>query len=152
MGRPVLELEFSVDRPVAQVGVRLSDLFPDGAAQRASYAVFNLNHLAGHDKPQQLEPGRRYRARIQLNALGHRFLAGHRLRLAVSTAYWPLIWPTPERVTLTVHTGRHAARVAGAHAHRASMAPNPFAAPESAPRRRSARWRTATSSARSIMT
>ena len=93
LGVPVLELAFSVDRPVAQVGVRLNAVSPDGAAQRASYAVFNLNHFAGHDKPQRLEPGRRYRAPIPLNALGHRFLAGHRLRLAVSTAYWPLIWP-----------------------------------------------------------
>jgi putative CocE/NonD family hydrolase len=132
LGSPVLELAFSVDRPVAQVAVRLSDLFPDGAAQRASYAVFNLNHLAGHDKPQRLEPGTRYRARISLNALGHWFAAGHRLHLAISTAYWPLIWPAPERVTLTVHaadtrlelpvrTGQGAGGVA------------PFAAPESAP-------------------
>jgi hypothetical protein len=132
LGDPVLELEFSVDQPVAQLGVRLVDLFPDGAAQRASYAVFNLNHLAGHDKPQRLEPGKRYRARIVLNTLGHRFLAGHRLRLAISTAYWPLIWPAPERVTLTVHTAdtRLALPV---RTQQASDGTNPFASPESAP-------------------
>jgi hypothetical protein len=132
LGYPVLELEFSVDRPVAQVGVRLSDVFPDGAAQRASYAVFNLNHLAGHDKPQRLEPGKRYRARIALNALGHRFLAGHRLRLAISTAYWPLIWPTPEHVTLAVHTAN--TRLAlPVRTMQALDGANPFAPPESAP-------------------
>ncbi len=105
LGTPVLDLEFSVDKPVAHVAVRLSDLWPDGAPQRVSYAVFNLNHLAGHDRPQKLVPGQRYKARIELNALGHRFPAGHCLRVAISTAYWPLIWPSPERVTLTVHTG-----------------------------------------------
>ena len=56
LGTPVLELEFSMDKPVAQVAVRLSDV-ADGAAQRASYAVFNLNHVAGHDRPQKLVPG-----------------------------------------------------------------------------------------------
>ena len=132
LGFPVLDLEFSVDRPVAQVGVRLSDVFPDGAAQRASYAVFNLNHLAGHEKPQQLEPGKRYRARIKLNALGHRFIAGHRLRLAISTAYWPLIWPTPERVTLTVHTASTRLEVPVRAAQSLDRA-NPFPPPESAP-------------------
>jgi putative CocE/NonD family hydrolase len=133
LGFPVLDLAFSVDRPVAQVGVRLSDLFPDGAAQRASYAVFNLNHFAGHDNPQQLVPGKRYRARIPLNALGHRFLAGHRLRLAVSTAYWPLIWPTPERVTLTIHAADTRLELPVRTAQGLDGT-NPFAAPESAPK------------------
>jgi hypothetical protein len=132
LGTPVLELEFSADRPVAQVGVRLSDLFPDGAAQRASYAVFNLNHPAGHHKPQLLEPGKRYRARIELNALGHRFASGHRLRLAISTAYWPLIWPAPERVTLTVHTAGTRLELP-ARTPQGGDAAKPFAPPESAP-------------------
>ncbi len=132
LGAPVLELEFSVDRPVAQVGVRLNDLFPDGAAQRASYAVFNLNHLAGHDRPHRLEPGKRYRARITLNALGHRFAAGHRLRLAISTAYWPVIWPAPERVTLTVHTAGTRLELP-ARTGQSLDGTIPFAAPESAP-------------------
>jgi len=29
--------------------------------------------------------------------------AGHRLRLSLSTSYWPLAWPSPEPVCLTVH-------------------------------------------------
>ena len=33
------------------------------------------------------------------------FRAGHRIRLAISTAYWPTIWPSPEPVTLTLYTG-----------------------------------------------
>jgi putative CocE/NonD family hydrolase len=132
LGSPVLDLTFSVDRPVAQVAVRLSDLFPDGAAQRVSYAVFNLNHLSGHDAPQRLEPGKRYRVRIGLNALGHRFAAGHRLRLAISTAYWPLIWPAPERVILTVSTAGTRLELP-ARAPQAADGSVPFGPPESAP-------------------
>jgi hypothetical protein len=132
LGVPVLHLEFSVDRPVAQIAVRLNDVFPDGAAQRTSYAAFNLNHIAGHDKPRPLEPGRRYRARIALNALGHRFAAGHRLRLAISTAYWPLVWPTPERVTLTVHTANTRLDLP-ARTKQGLDGTIPFPPPESAP-------------------
>ncbi len=36
--------------------------------------------------------------------VAQRFAAGHRLRLAVSTTYFPMIWPAPEPVTLTLHT------------------------------------------------
>jgi hypothetical protein len=32
--------------------------------------------------------------------------AGHRLRLGLSTCYWPLVWPSPRTVTLTARTGR----------------------------------------------
>jgi len=40
-----------------------------------------------------------------LKAIGQIVPAGHRLRVAVSTSYWPWAWPSPEHVTLTVHGG-----------------------------------------------
>jgi hypothetical protein len=40
-----------------------------------------------------------------MNECGQRIGIGSRLRLAVSTAYWPIVWPSPEPVTLTVTTG-----------------------------------------------
>ena len=36
--------------------------------------------------------------------LGQAVPAGHRLRLAVASGYWPWAWPSPERVALTLHT------------------------------------------------
>ena len=33
----------------------------------------------------------------------HSFPAGHRIRVAISTAYSPLVWPAPEPVTLGVY-------------------------------------------------
>ena len=39
---------------------------------------------------------------MPLKAIGYALPAGHRLRLAVSTSYWPWIWPSPEPVELTV--------------------------------------------------
>jgi uncharacterized protein len=38
-----------------------------------------------------------------MNEIGHIFPAGHRIRLAISTAYWPTIWPSPRPVRLLVH-------------------------------------------------
>jgi len=49
--------------------------------------------------------GRRYQVRIQLNDAGSAFPAGHRIRLALSTAYWPVIWPSPEKATLLISGG-----------------------------------------------
>jgi hypothetical protein len=105
LGAPVAELELAADRPVAFVVARLSDVAPGGAATRVSYGVLNLTHRDGHATPAPLVPGRRYRVRVQLADLAQAFPAGHRIRLALSTAYWPTVWPAPEPVTLTIFTG-----------------------------------------------
>lgn len=103
LGRAEAVLSFSVDRPVAQVCLRLCDVSPGGGSARITWRAFNLCHHAGHDAPERLEPGRRYVARVPLNACGYRLAAGHRLRLAVSTGYWPVVWPAPSAATVTLH-------------------------------------------------
>ena len=72
---------------------------------RASLAVLNLTHRDDHGAPEALEPGRRMRITVDFPDVGYAFAAGHRVRLALSTSYWPVIWPAPEPVTITVHTG-----------------------------------------------
>ncbi|MES2541018.1 MAG: CocE/NonD family hydrolase C-terminal non-catalytic domain-containing protein, partial [Pseudomonadota bacterium] len=34
--------------------------------------------------------------------MGYRVAAGHRLRLALSTTYWPFVWPSPDAATLEI--------------------------------------------------
>lgn len=103
LGHPVVELELSVDRPVAMVAIRLSDVLTDGKATRVTYGLLNLTHRNGHSQPERLEPGERYRIRVQMNDIAQGFPVGHRLRLSISTVYWPLAWPSPEPVSLTVY-------------------------------------------------
>ncbi|MGI9499937.1 MAG: CocE/NonD family hydrolase [Geminicoccaceae bacterium] len=102
LGRARVAIAFTVDRPVAQLCLRLCDVAPDGTSQRISFRAFNLAHHAGHDAPAPLQPGQVYRAEIQLNECAHQLRAGHRLRLAVSTSYWPLVWPAPEAAAVTL--------------------------------------------------
>ena len=103
MGRPVVEFAFSADRPVAQLCFRLCDVAPGGVSQRITYRAFNPAHHAGPEAPAALKPGRTYRAHIALNECAHRLRIGHRLRLAVSTSYWPVIWPAPAAAAVTLH-------------------------------------------------
>jgi putative CocE/NonD family hydrolase len=106
LGAPVVELELAVDRPSAFVAVRLCDVRPDGASTRVSYGVLNLTHRDGHATARPMVPGERITVRVQLNDTGYAVLPGHHLRLALSTQYWPMVWPSPEPVRLTVHGGR----------------------------------------------
>ncbi|MGX1565419.1 CocE/NonD family hydrolase [Streptomyces sp. NPDC055506] len=103
LGSPSVELDLSVSEPVAMVAARLSDVSPDGAATRVSYGILNLTRRDSTESPEPLEPGRRYRATIPLNGVAQAFPPGHRIRLSLSTSYWPLAWPPPKPALLSVH-------------------------------------------------
>ncbi|MAQ13466.1 MAG: peptidase S15 [Sandaracinus sp.] len=103
LGEPVAELVVSADAPVAQIAVRLSDRLPDDRVTRVTYGVLNLTHREGSTQPRPLEPGEKVRVRVPLNAVAQRFPRGHRLRLSVSSSYWPLIWPSPTHARVTVY-------------------------------------------------
>jgi len=104
LGRPEVELDLSADKPVAMVAVRVSDVAPNDWATRVTFGVLNLTHRDSHEEPSELEPGRRYRVRVQLNDVAQHFPAGNRIRLSISSSYWPLAWPAPEHVRLTLYT------------------------------------------------
>ncbi|MFE8992315.1 CocE/NonD family hydrolase [Streptomyces collinus] len=103
LGSPSVELDLTVSEPVALVAARLSDVSPDGSATRVSYGILNLTRRDGTESPEPLEPGRRYRATIPLNGVAQSFPPGHRIRLSLSTSYWPLAWPAPKPALLGVH-------------------------------------------------
>ncbi|SEE98253.1 CocE/NonD family hydrolase [Ruania alba] len=134
LGAPVADLEISVDQPVAQLIVRLSDVGTDGAATRVSYGVANLTHREGADDPMPLQPGEHYRVRVPMNGMAQSFPPGHRLRMSVSTSYWPVVWPSPEPVQLTVYPDSSALvlPVRPNDVDEGAIAPS-FAEPEGAP-------------------
>lgn len=109
LGVPSVDLLVSADRPAAQLAVRLSDVAPDGSSRLVTRGLLNLTHREGHEEPLPLEPGRPYEVTADLLATAHAFAPGHRIRVAVSAAYWPMAWPSPEPVTVTLHPGPPAA-------------------------------------------
>ncbi len=128
LGAPVLDLHLDCDRPVALVAVRLNDVAPDGSSLRVSYGVLNLTHRDGHETPAPLVPGKRYAVRVTMDHIAHAFAPGHRIRVAVSTSYWPLAWPAPEPVTLGIHCGPSTATLPRLARACDSGAPHPFEA------------------------
>jgi len=132
LGAPVLGLELSASRPNAMVAVRLSDVAPDGGATRVTYGLLNLTHRHGHDAAEPLNPGKRYQVAVQLNGVAHAFAPGHRLRVALSTSYWPLAWPPPEPVRLEIFLGWSHLTLPVRPADTDQISPRPFEEPEGA--------------------
>ncbi|WP_227270607.1 CocE/NonD family hydrolase [Roseobacter weihaiensis] len=104
-GAPRITLRLVSDVPQAQVVVRLNHVHPDGASTRITYGVLNLSHRDSHAAPSPVTPGETIRVTFPLDHIAYRLPQGHRLRVAVSSAYWPLLWPAPERTSLTLYSG-----------------------------------------------
>jgi putative CocE/NonD family hydrolase len=132
LGAPVAELALSADRPIAMVAVRLSDLRPDGSVTRVTYGLLNLTQRHSRERPAPLEPGKRYTVRVQLNDAAHRFPRAHRIRLALSSSYWPIAWPPPVPAVLSLDEGASAFHLPVRPDRDGDSALAPFAAAETA--------------------
>ncbi len=133
LGAPEVTLAVAVDRPQALLAVRLCEVFPDGASTRVTWGLLNLAHRAGHERPEPLAPGRRYTVTLRLNDVAHAFAPGNRLRIAVSAAYWPIAWPSPAPVTLSVFTGASHVELPVRPPRAEDAALRPFGEPACAP-------------------
>jgi hypothetical protein len=139
LGAATATLDVACDRPIANLAVRLCDVHPSGESLRVSYGVLNLTHRDGHEKPALLAIGEPYRVSIQLNDAGSIFPVGHRVRLALSTAYWPMIWPSPQKATLLILGGTLDLPLRRPQPTDATLSPLP--GPESAPPETTSRLR-----------
>ncbi len=132
VGATAVQLKLSSDKPLANVAVRLNAVWPDGAVSRLSYGVLNLCHRNSHEKPEALEPGKVYTVRLQLDDVAVKVCRGQRLRISISTSYWPLIWPAPDAPTLTLNLGTSFVDLPVRKNRPNEVAPT-FAEPEAAP-------------------
>lgn len=105
LGRPEVRLTLSADQPEAIVAVRLNAVAPDGTSARITYGLLNLAHRDGFAAGKPLVPDERVEIAVPLKVTGYHIPAGHRLRVAVSTQYWPLTMPLPVAATVRIEGG-----------------------------------------------
>ena len=105
MGEAVFRIRVRSDKPVAKLCARLCELTPDGRSHFVTYALLNLTHRDGHEHPAPLVPGRDYDVTLTGQFACYRFSKGSRIRVALSETWWPVVWPSPELVTLEIGAG-----------------------------------------------
>jgi predicted acyl esterase len=89
------------DEPEFPLHVALCDVAPDGHSTLICQGWGSASALAG----EPLQPGQVYDLTVPLYATSSRIVAGHRLRLVISGADFPLLWPAPRNPKLDVHWG-----------------------------------------------
>jgi len=132
-GAPAVDLTLAVDKPVAMIVARLCDVAPDGTSMRVTYGALDLSHREGSEAPCPQVPGQKIRIRLPLYHNAHSFKRGHRIHLALSTTYWPVLWPTPEVASVTVWTGASALVLPIRSPREADKVLRPYGEPETAP-------------------
>jgi putative CocE/NonD family hydrolase len=105
MGEPVFMVRVRSDKPVAKLCARLTEFTPEGHSNFICYGLVNLTHRDSDEVPAALVPGRDYDVRIKGHFACYRFSPGSRIRVALSETWWPVVWPSPELVTLQVTAG-----------------------------------------------
>ena len=101
MGKAVLYV--SSTAPVMAFVARLSDVAPDGTSAQVTIGVLNGTRRNSLTDPEPMEPGAVYELHVDLDATAWRFARGHRIRLSVSSADFPNLWPTPYNGTNRVY-------------------------------------------------
>lgn len=97
MGMPQVQLRVTADAPFYQWSVRLEDVGPDGQVSLVSGALINPSQRVSRLNPQPLIPGEATTLSTSIHLTTWRFKPGHRIRLAVSNAQFPMAWPSPTR-------------------------------------------------------
>ncbi len=104
LGNPEVGFRLTCDKPAALLAVRLCDVWPNGESTLITRGLLNLCYRESKSKPQELVADQSYKVNISLNHTGYVVPVGHKLRLAVSTSYWPIAWPTPWVAKVVVST------------------------------------------------
>lgn len=102
LGNPRLRLNLSSDKSCGQVTARLSDIAPGGQVTRVTYGTINLNNRDALDSGQQVNPGEVYGLEIEMDFIAQTIPKGHRMRIALSDSYFPLLWTAPEKAIITL--------------------------------------------------
>lgn len=105
LGMPRATLAVSTDATRANWIARLSDVAPDGTVTQVTGAGFNGNHSVSAREPSVIIPGQEFTIDIDMHFTSWVFPKGHRIRLAINNAQWPMLWPTPDPMTTTLRLG-----------------------------------------------
>jgi predicted acyl esterase len=122
LGFPAVEISGGADAEPLHWFGRLCDVAPDGQVTLVTGAgragrpdpLRDPGSLPGGTAAPPAPPagpGEPGRLRLELHVTSWVFPRGHRIRLSLSNAMWPMIWPTPRPATATVRLGTAGTRL-----------------------------------------
>lgn len=94
-GNAQAELFVSADTPDADWVAKLVDVHPDGFSQNLAVGILRGRFRDSEQHPTPLKPGQVYKIMVDLGPVAAQLGVGHRLRVDISGAYFPLFDRNP---------------------------------------------------------
>lgn len=130
LGAARVGLTLSSDQDCGQICVRLNDVSSTGEVTRITYGCLNLKMRDSLQTATSVEPNIPYKIELLLDDVGYKVPVGHQLRVAISSAYFPLIWPTATFANLTLHQANNFIELP---IFNGQTIPSPFEEPQGSP-------------------
>src|SRR5581483_6639259 len=105
LGRPLVSMYAESSARLADWFVRLEDVAPDGSKQLVTGGGLSSAQRNSSAFPEALTTGRYELLEVPMHFTSWKFAPGHRIRVSISNALWPMIWPTPFAMTSEVLMG-----------------------------------------------
>lgn len=105
MGLPKVNLAVSADAPLYHWSVRLEDVWPDGKVSLVSGTLINPADRKSRLEQIPLTPGEKTAIAGEIHFTTWRFPPGHKIRIAIGNAQFPMAWPTPYKGSTKLYPG-----------------------------------------------
>lgn len=104
-GYPQVAARISLSAPQANLCARLEDVSPQGRVELVTGALLNGSQRNDRLHPQPFEPEVAENVRVPLHFTSWTFAPGHRIRVSLSNAQFPMAWPSPTPLKMKVEFG-----------------------------------------------
>ena len=98
-------VRFEATTPDPIVAIRVADVSPTGSATLVTNGHLRASHRVDHSDPKPLTPGEEYHVSFPLQPKSYVFREGHRIRVSISAAYFPMMLPTDTHGSILVRSG-----------------------------------------------
>jgi len=105
LGRVEVTVDVEVDQPGGRLIAHVVDVAPDGSCWFVTRGVLNLAHRSDMAAPEVEPVGEPFPVTVATVHTSAVFGAGHRIRVTLAGADFPVVMPPPRPVRLTIHTG-----------------------------------------------
>jgi hypothetical protein len=105
LGWPRATIHVSTTASVMPLVAALAEVAPDATSALVGKGVVNLTRRTSLTDPEPVVPGEAMEIEVELQATAWTFTKGNRIRLALASADFPELWPTPEAGTSTIYRG-----------------------------------------------
>lgn len=111
LGNPEVKLKIASSAPFAHWITRLEDVNPDGSVSLVTGGLKNSAQRESRTHPKRVPSGQFITIKFPMHFTTWKFAKGHRIRLIVTNAQFPMVWPTPYPMTNKLMVGDGATEV-----------------------------------------